>query len=288
MKAKPERTLSLFPALVAFSLLFTSLTLPSCGGRDGGGDAGTGTTAESETTREPLSTVHIDIDKEKDTSRDETDAETGDGSGAVLAPTLDMGTEYTDKFTFLCDSVIYGLKSLGMLTDGRTTDKVVTGLGGSLYVMTEEPLIYAPEFGETMTIAGFCAKKRPEYLLVSLGASDVVGANAPEPDEFEASYSNLIKLITEASPETVVICLSLLPGSSGGGISLYETERYNERILRAAENAGVYYLDAASSFAASNGHLREDCDAGDSRLSATGLVRLLEFIRTHYIGKGTE
>ena len=280
--------------LLAASSVISSAALVSCGRRGGGEGSGTSdesiTESVSETAREPLSTVIIDINAGNNGDEGETTAppdDTGTASGPVvsLPQTLDMGTKYTDKFTFVCDSTIYGLKSLGMLTDGRSTKNVVTGQGGSLFLGSDEPLVFAPDLGGVMSVEAFCSKKLPEYLLLSLGAEDLKKSGTPMPlEDFSASYLALLQKIKSASPNTVVICLSLLPGSNNSGLSLSDVEPYNARILSAAEAAGVYYLDAASSFSASDGYLRVDCDAGDSRLSAAGLARLLELIRTHYIG----
>ncbi len=283
--------------LLAASSVISAAAFVSCGRRGRGEDSGTAdesiTESVSETMREPLSTVIIDINAgnngESETTSPPDDTGTSSGPVVSLPQTLDMGTKYTDKFTFVCDSTIYGLKSLGMLTDGRSTKNVVTGQGGSLFLGSDEPLVFAPDLGGVMSVEAFCSKKLPEYLLLSLGAEDLKKSGTPlSLEDFSASYLALLQKIKSASPNTVVICLSLLPGSKNSGLSLSDVEPYNARILSAAEAAGVYYLDAASSFSASDGYLRVDCDAGDSRLSAAGLARLLELIRTHYIGNGEQ
>lgn len=274
------------PAAVTSVILSAALLLSGCGSASHGEgkDSESATDTETETGREPLNTIHINIGTSKDP--EETDAETGtDGENSVRLPlTLDMGAEYTDRFTFLCDSAVYGLKSLGMLSEGRGTDNVITGSGGSFYVMAEEAFVYSSEYGGLLTVGDFASRRRPEYMMLALGSSDISGKTAPSYDEFESAYTSLIGKIKESSPDTVIICLSILPGSPSSGVSVYDAEKYNARILAAAEASEVYYLDAASAFAASDGYLRPDCDGGASRLSTTGLMRLLELIRTHYVG----
>lgn len=276
------------PAASLAVMLAVSLLLSGCGafsrGNSGESDKESESVTEPVTTkRDPLSTIHIDLSTSK--KDDDTTAETGgeDTESARLPLTLDAGSDYTDKFTFLCDSTIYGLKSLGMLTEGRETDSVVTGSGGSFFVMAPSALVYAPEYGGLLTVDDYVSRRRPEYLLLAVGSSDVSDDVPPGYDDFSDAYASLIEKIKEASPKTVIICLSVLPGSETSGISIYDAERYNSLILAAAESADVYYLDAASAFAATDGYLRPDCDGGESRLSTTGLKRLLDLIRTHYI-----
>ena len=278
------------PAAALTVMLTISLLLSGCGAFSHGNGGESGKESESvtepvTTQREPLSTIHIDLSTNK--KEDETSAETGDedAESPRLPLTLDMGSDYTDKFTFLCDSTIYGLKSFGMLTEGRETDSVVTGSGGSFFVMASDPLVYSSEYGGLLTVDDYVSRRRPEYLLLAVGSSDISTDVPPEYDDFSNAYKSLIERIKEASPNTIIICLSILPGSESSGISVYDAERYNTLILSAAESTDAYYLDAASAFAATNGYLRPDCDGGESRLSTTGLKRLLGLIRTHYIAK---
>lgn len=238
-------------------------------------------TTDQTTTREPLSSIVIDLNTEKPTTDAETDA-SAEPDGTRLPQSLDMGSSYLDKFTFISDFSVCGLRSLGMLPEGQKTDRVVSGLGGSLYVASDEPLLYAPEYGGLLTVTDYAARRRPEYLLIALGASDISAKNAPSETAFSASYTTLLTNIKEASPDTVIVCLSILPGSPSSGISIYDVEKYNSLILSAAKATGTYYLDAASAFAGSDGYLRTDCDGGSSRLSTTGLRKLLDLIRTHY------
>lgn len=275
----------LFAATLAVVLLLFALV--GCGGSgnespESGHETETESGTQAATGREPLSTIHINIGT--DAKAPETDDPGDEESGVKLPLTLDMGTDYIDKFTFLCDFSIYGLKPHSMLSDGRNTDSVITGQGGSFYVMAEDQLVYSQEYGGLLTVDDFISRRRPEYLLVALGLSDITTGSAPRHDDFGAAYAALLERLKEASPKTIIICLSILPGSDGSGLSVYGAERYNARILSAAEDAGVYYLDAASAFAASNGYLRPDCDGGSSRLSTTGLKKLLDMIRTHYAG----
>ena len=221
------------------------------------------------------------------TDTDSGDAPDSDQPNDVRLPTtLDMGSDYAERILFICDHTVYGLKALGMLTDGQKTDQVVTGAGASFFVMSPAPTVYSAADNETVPLADYLSERKPEYILLAVGGADIAQKSKPKYDEFLTAYASLIETVTESSPDSVVICMSILPGSEESGISVYDAEQYNAHILSAAASAEsdrVYYLDAASAFAASDGYLRDDCDGGSSRLSTTGLKRLLDVVRTHYV-----
>lgn len=261
---------SLLLAILSILCLFAG-----CGGDSDGAPEGT----EIETKRKPLSSIHINLGTEPQS--DETDAPEPDEGGARLPLSYDMGSEYIEKFVFICDFQIYGLKSNAMLPSGRETNDVLTGRGGSFSVMSENPTLYSAEYGGELSLTDFVSRRKPEYLLLSVGAGDAAAEDSNAFGTFREKYIALISSIKDASPDTVIICMSLLPGSSSSGFSIYDAARYNDMILIAAEETGTYFLDVSSAFAASDGYLRPDCDGGSSRLSTTGLKKLLELIRTH-------
>ena len=265
-------------ATLAVSAALAAASLTGCAGPQKSEADGTGTGGE--TTSPYLSTIHIDINTEPETP--ETGEPSDDGSGARLPLSLDVGAEYIDKFTFICDFQIYGLKPHGMLSSGQQTDDVLTGRGGSFTVASENAMLYSPEYGGELTVSDFISRKKPEYLLLALGAQDAALNPESPPGAFKQKYSDIINAVKSASPDTVIVCMSVLPGSASSGVSIYDAARYNELIHSAAEETGAYFLDISSAFAASDGYLRPDCDGGSSRLSTTGLKKLLDLMRTHY------
>lgn len=207
---------------------------------------------------------------------------------AILKKTQDLGTDYTSRIVFLCDSVTYGLKSLSMLAEGRDTLRVWSGPAGSFYIGKEsnaDNLLYIPGADRLLTLPEAVERIKPEIVLITAGADSV---SSLTPAEFKECYASIIDSIKIKSPGTEIICMSLLPGSKSSGFSIGDAAYYNDAILYAAAEAGVRYLDVASAFAASNGYLRGDCDAGSSRLSTTGFKALLDLIRTHGITDSTD
>lgn len=205
---------------------------------------------------------------------------------ALLTVTQDLGDAHADKYYFLCDSVIYGMKSLGMLADGRETDKVVTGVSSSFSLASgKDALVYLPESDSVLSAPDAIAQIAPEYLLVSVGTDEILKKSKISDTNFYNAYRELVMSLREASPKTVIVCMPILPGTDGDGLNIYKAETYNKYIHASAAEFGAYYIDVASAFANSSGYLRIDCDAGASCLNTTGLKRLLELIRTYDVPK---
>ncbi len=203
---------------------------------------------------------------------------------AKLKVTQDLGTEYLDKFYFLCDSPIYGLLSYGMLAGGTETDRVISGVSSSLSVLFGgDTLVYDKETDTVIRLSDKIKSISPQFLLLSVGSDDIKNHKGLSYSSFKSAYSELISALKKASPETVIICMPILPSSAGEGFTIYDAEKYNKYILEAAAESGAYYIEIASAFASSGGYLRIDCDGGDSRLNTTGLKRLTELIRTYGI-----
>ncbi len=205
-------------------------------------------------------------------------------NAALMTITRDQGTDYLDKFYFLTDSSLYGLRSHTMLTSGRDTDRVISGISSSFSILFgKEALVYLSDTDKTLTVIDAVAEFCPEYLLVSVGADDLRVCDDLTIKEFSRLYRELLTEITLASPDTKVICMPLLPGSKGNGINIYTAEQYNKYIHEAAALSGAYYIDIASAFASSTGYLRVDCDGGNSDLNTTGLKRFLDLLRSYEI-----
>ncbi len=203
---------------------------------------------------------------------------------SLMVYTQDQGTDYINKFFFLTDSSLYGLKSHSMLADSKETDRVLTGVSSSLSILLgEEALVYMTDSDSMLSVPDAVAKLQPLYLLVSVGADDVKNYANLTFGRFYSAYSDFIKAIIKASPDTVVICMPILPGSSGKGPNIYKADQYNEYIHMAAAENGAYYIEISSAFASSSGSLRVDCDAGNSSLNTTGLKRVLDLVRSYKV-----
>ena len=97
--------------------------------------------------------------------------------------TQDLGTDYTSKIVFLCDSVTYGLKSLSMLVEGRETARVWSGPAGSYYIgkaSDTDNLFYIPGTDQLLTLPEAVGRIKPEIILIAAGADSVFSLTPAE------------------------------------------------------------------------------------------------------------
>ena len=127
----------------------------------------------------------------------------------VLAETADAGQAYIDKIVFLGDSTTYGLRAYKMLAGGKDTTQVWTPKTGTLTLSQASfATIVYPETDEELTIADAVAKKKPEYLVITLGVN---GVSFMKEDYFKSEYKKIIESVQTASPNTKIICQSIFP-----------------------------------------------------------------------------
>ena len=220
-------------------------------------------------------------------------AETDDT--CVLAETEDAGEGYIQKIIFLGESTTYGLQRYGVLPDGESTKQVWTGAtctnqtvrcAGTLSLSPaiSQTRIYYPDDGEALTVFDALQRKRPQYLVVTLGLNN--GASYYSEDEFKQCYRILLNSIVSASGETTVILQSLFPVARSCGISAYTPERIelcNTWIREVAAEYQLKYLNTVSALSDSEGYLLDEYDNGGDgiHLNEAGLRAVLQYIRTH-------
>ena len=224
-----------------------------------------------------------------DTTPPETQApDTGDDTPAEPTPTLlgeseDMGQEYIDKFVFLVDATNVGLRSYGVLSDGKNTKQVWRTTSGTLTLsgICDKKIIY-PQSGAEMTVAEASAKAKPEYLVIALGFE---GMNQISSEKFTEEYTALINSVKAASPDTKIILQSVYPIASRvrGKVTNAKIDELNSRIYTLAQSCDVKYLDTCSVLKNSNGAMKDEFDNGGTgwNLNAKGFETVLSYIRTH-------
>jgi hypothetical protein len=202
----------------------------------------------------------------------------------VLAQTSDFGQEYIDKMVFLGDSTTYGMKYYAVLKDGKSTDQVWTPSSGTLTLSYQSfATIVYPEDGSEITIRQAVERKKPEYLVITLGVN---GVSFMEEDYFKSEYSSLVTDVQSISPETKIILQSIFPVATNyeslKSINNNNISAANGWIQSIAESCGVRYLDTASVLRGDDGWLKQEYQNGDGlHLNETGFNQVLNYIRTH-------
>lgn len=202
----------------------------------------------------------------------------------VLAETADAGQAYIDKIVFLGDSTTYGLRAYKMLAGGKDTTQVWTPKTGTLTLSQASfATIVYPETDEELTIADAVAKKKPEYLVITLGVN---GVSFMKEDYFKSEYKKIIESVQTASPDTKIICQSIFPVAKSyarlDSINNDLIDAANKWICEIAAECGVKYLDTNSALRDADGWLPEDYHNGDGmHLQTNSFTIELNNIRTH-------
>lgn len=202
----------------------------------------------------------------------------------VLAETADAGQAYIDKIVFLGDSTTYGLRAYKMLAGGKDTTQVWTPKTGTLTLSQASfATIVYPETDEELTIADAVAKKKPEYLVITLGVN---GVSFMKEDYFKSEYKKIIESVQTASPDTKIICQSIFPVAKTyarlESINNELIDAANKWICEIAAECGVKYLDTNSALRDADGWLPEDYHNGDGmHLQTNSFTIELNNIRTH-------
>ena len=209
--------------------------------------------------------------------QEEAPAETS----VVLAQAADQGPTYLTDFVFLGDGTTYVLGSTGTLPMTQ-----VWSTGGGTLNLSDYASTYIYYYGDSdtpqeMLIYNAAAVRQPKYLVINLGLN---GLTYLTEDEFKQAYTNLISTIQTASPDTKILCQSILPviDSLSGDVQNSRIQRANEWILDVAEQTGTRYLNTAELLTDDTGNLRSEYAAADGiLLSEAGCQAVLTYVRTH-------
>lgn len=213
-------------------------------------------------------------------SPDTTDPGIAQNPSVELAETEDMGQEYIDKFVFLGDSTTYGLAYHDIVNDNQ----VWTPTNGTLTLdRWNIDRIFYPDGDEEIFITEAVAKKKPEYMLITLGVN---GVSFMSEDVFVMNYKALVEAIQQASPDTKIILNTIYPVAAGydpnTGITNEKIDAANGWIRQLADDTGVRFLNSASILKDETGAMNSDYHFGDYiHLNADSFRLVASYIRTH-------
>lgn len=202
----------------------------------------------------------------------------------ILPLSEDMGQEYTDKLTFICDSPTYWMWPWGLLGGGENSHSIWTGPQGTMTLCYQSTYCILDPYDNTeKPIRQVVEEHKPEYLIIALGINGVSFMNE---EEFKADYSDLVSDILEISPDTKLMVQSIYPITPDywywGDITNEIISRANSWILDIAEEYNIPYLDTFSALLAEDGHAKRELMGSDGlHPNYEGLKAVLQYIRTH-------
>lgn len=203
----------------------------------------------------------------------------------ILTATPDAGTDYQNSIIFVGDSLTAHLISRGVLTGGTNTKQVWRCENNMMNLnseVTAAKIIY-PETGEKLTIAEAAGRAKPAVMIITLGTD--WGVSYLSEDEFKSCYTDLIKGIQAASPDTKIILQSIFPVTQEcATLENAKIDNANKWVKAIASENGCRYLDTQSILKDENNSLKKEYAETDGiHLRKNAYVAILEYIRTHAI-----
>ncbi|NLW54158.1 MAG: SGNH/GDSL hydrolase family protein [Clostridiaceae bacterium] len=210
-------------------------------------------------------------------------------SPALLLPSEDMGQEYIDRMTFICDSPTYWLWPLELLSDGKASKQIWTGPEGTMTLAYQSSYHILDPYDYTQrSIRDVVAMHPPDILIIALGIN---GISFMDEEYFSAEYMDLVTDIKEISPDTIIILQSIYPITHQyryyGSITNAMITEGNSWIMAIAEETGCMYLDTISVLLNDEGNAKDELMLNDGlHPNVEGLTLILDYIRTHaYVEK---
>ena len=208
-------------------------------------------------------------------------------SPAMLNSTLDFGDHYIGSTIFLGDYTTARLLELDLLSGGKSSYQVWSGENGDIPLDSniKNTSVYIADNGTCKALSLILEERRPQRIIITLGISN--GVSYCDKEKFMSYYQDVIDIIKEHSPETIIILQSIFPitqkaEKQNPAISNERIDRANTWICELAEKNNVYFLYTSSALKDSNGYLQSDYAADDGlNLNYSGYKAVLKYIRTH-------
>lgn len=197
-----------------------------------------------------------------------------------------VGEDYFNSVVFIGDSRTQGLQistggygatvyaDRGLSVDGITNKKFVVKKapdGTSRALSIIESLTEEPHKG---------------MIYIWLGINEL---GTPNPASYEKAFRRQLEAVQTACPEATIVVMSLLP--VGRNASVYgmpsnvevnnRVKTYNDILLKLAEEAGAFYLNAYESFADAEGFLPDGYATDGIHLVRDQNIAVCDYIRNH-------
>ena len=231
--------------------------------------------------------MQLKTEKPQNTAPEETAAPAvqgeslkADGTLHPLAQTEDAGESYLDSLTILCDSSFASLRGAGLckasIWSSETGNLPMSEVG--------DWSIRYPGDGSSITLESAVLIDKPKILVIAVGSDGVAEMNK---DSFTESYTSLIRTVLNASPKTIIVCLSpcsvTTAYSGADGFGKDKAVEVNGWIKSICISTGAYYGDLTQ-FLCVQGYLHDEYADGSGRaLNNAGLRVLLNYLRDHSI-----
>lgn len=199
--------------------------------------------------------------------------------GVTLKETEESSDDYIDNIIFAGDSMALYYVINGLIPGTRLWHQISitpeTALTSPIYINHQDT--------DKTFVENFAIYK-PDMVIMTLGTNS---AAYMSPEYFYEKYTELVKQILKASPDTKLIIQSIPPvdkewDSSTNGINNDKINKLNYYIGKMCEELNVKFLNSAPILKDENGQCKEGyCMEDGIHLTEEGQELLLEFAKTH-------
>ena len=200
----------------------------------------------------------------------------------------ESGEDIIDSFVFLGESTTTHLKSRGVLSGGKNTNKVLSTASGTLCLDASIASVKFDVDGRDMTISEYAAEKRPRRIMLCFGLNGAKRNAAGNGTYFKSCYGKLVTLIRDSSPDTEIYIQSCYPIAENMDTAPYGCtpselntmiDRINSYAREFADENGIVFVDTASLLKNEKGMLSCGYQSGDGyHLTTDAYVKILEYI----------
>ena len=188
---------------------------------------------------------------------------------------------FFDTAAFLGDSRTEGLQLFSGLKHGD----FFWARGMSVFKAVDEEYQPFEIDGEKYSLLGALGRKSYESIYIMIGVNEL----GFPPEEYEASLAKLIDQVTAAQVDAVVY-LQIMPPLNDAMcrqnklpdyINSANLARFNEAILRMAEEKQVVLLNVAEAYAGADGQLPAELSNDGCHFAYSAYGRWADYLRTH-------
>lgn len=194
-----------------------------------------------------------------------------------VAVSAKLDKVYFENCMFAGDSLIVGLGTYGIIPE----DRIAANIGMSVMSINTEPLKNAD--GSEIMAADKINQAKPDNLYILLGLN-LLGSYTDE--QMLAAYGDFIDSIDREKTKIYVISVPPVTAERENNeehpILNSDIDRFNEDLLKFANNRCVYYIDLNSALKNSEGKFsEEDAEADGIHFKKATYEKVLDYILTH-------
>lgn len=218
----------------------------------------------------------------------------------IFVPESDKaGNDYLSKIVFLGDSTTYGLHAYSDLSPMQ----IWTPLSGTMDLADmQNKSIALPEENKhrsdwtEVRLSEALKTVKPEILVVTLGtnfSADFGGwDDARKKEYFQLQIKNIINLVNENSPDTILVFQSIYPvideriEKSGSSLRSTHIAKRNAWLFEICKESSVFLLKTEDALKDANGALKSEYNADHLdgiHLNRAGFSAVLNYILTHTV-----